>query len=159
MFLEILQNSQESICVGVCFLRKLQAWPATLLRKWLRLRCFPVNIAKFARTPFLQNTSGRLFLYIRIYIKKHIMSVAKRFEHIPCSFSGNIFDHDWIWYIFIEYQLEYQIELFISVFSHLVRGWLARASNAAGSSCNRQGTFCIGDDNLKQIQSTNCDPT
>ena len=26
--------------------------------------CFPVNFAKFSRTPFLQNTSGRLLLYI-----------------------------------------------------------------------------------------------
>ena len=25
-------------------------------------RCFPVNFAKFQITPFLQNTSGRLFL-------------------------------------------------------------------------------------------------
>ena len=26
--------------------------------------CFPVNIAKFLRTPFLQNKSGRLLLYV-----------------------------------------------------------------------------------------------
>ena len=25
-------------------------------------RCFPVNFAKFVRTPFLQNTSGRFLL-------------------------------------------------------------------------------------------------
>ena len=25
--------------------------------------CFPVNFAKFLRTPFLQNTTGRLFLF------------------------------------------------------------------------------------------------
>ena len=36
--------------------------PATLLKKdWHR--CFPVNFAKFIRTPFLQNISGRLLLY------------------------------------------------------------------------------------------------
>ena len=40
MFLEISQNSQES------------TWN----------RCFPVNFAKFLRTPFLQNTSGSLLL-------------------------------------------------------------------------------------------------
>ena len=28
------------------------------------LACFPVNLAKFLRTPFLQNTSGRLLLII-----------------------------------------------------------------------------------------------
>ena len=36
--------------------------PATLLKKRLWQRCFPVNFVKFLRTPFLQNTSGRLFL-------------------------------------------------------------------------------------------------
>ena len=34
--------------------------PATLLTKRLWHRCFPVNFAKFLRTPFLQKTSGRL---------------------------------------------------------------------------------------------------
>ena len=35
---------------------------ATFLEKRLWHRCFPVNFAKFLRTPFLQNTSGRLLL-------------------------------------------------------------------------------------------------
>ena len=35
---------------------------ATLLKKRLWHRCFPVNIEKFLRTPFLQNTSRRLLL-------------------------------------------------------------------------------------------------
>ena len=37
--------------------------PATLLKKKLWHRCFPKNFAKFQRTAFLQNTSGRLLLY------------------------------------------------------------------------------------------------
>ena len=36
--------------------------PATLLKKRLWHMCFLVNFAKFLRTPFLQNTSGRLLL-------------------------------------------------------------------------------------------------
>ena len=36
--------------------------PAVLLKKRLWHRCFPVNFAKFLRRPFLQNTSGQLFL-------------------------------------------------------------------------------------------------
>ena len=36
--------------------------PATLLKKRLWHRCFPVNFAQFPKTPFLQNTSGRLLL-------------------------------------------------------------------------------------------------
>ena len=36
--------------------------PATLLKKKLWHRCFPVNFAKFLKTLFLENTSGRLLL-------------------------------------------------------------------------------------------------
>ena len=36
--------------------------PATLLKKKLWHRCFPVNFLKFLSAPFLQNTSGRLLL-------------------------------------------------------------------------------------------------
>ena len=38
------------------------AQPATLLKKRLWHRCFPVSFAKFLRTTFLQSTSGRLVL-------------------------------------------------------------------------------------------------
>ena len=38
--------------------------PAIILKKRLWHRCFPVNFAKFQRTPFLQNTSERLLLYV-----------------------------------------------------------------------------------------------
>ena len=47
------------------FFIKLQASdlrPATVLKKRLWRRCFPVNFKKFLRTPFSQNTSGRLLL-------------------------------------------------------------------------------------------------
>ena len=35
LLLEISQNSQENTCARVSFLTKLQAWPATLLKKKL----------------------------------------------------------------------------------------------------------------------------
>ena len=47
---EISQNSQENICTGIHF--------------W----CFLVNFEKFARTPFLQNSTGRLLLIIAVSI-------------------------------------------------------------------------------------------
>ena len=37
-----------------------KARPATLLKKRIWHKCFPVNFAKFLRAPFLQNTSWRL---------------------------------------------------------------------------------------------------
>ena len=58
--LKVSQNSQENNQVS--FLIKLQAEPATLLKKRLWHRYFPVSFVKFLRTPFLQNTSGCLLL-------------------------------------------------------------------------------------------------
>ena len=59
VFLEISKNSQENTCAraSCAGLR-----PATLLKRRLWHRCFPVNFMKFLRTPFLQNTYGRLLL-------------------------------------------------------------------------------------------------
>ena len=54
--LKISQNSRENTCARVSFLIKLQAAgyrPATLLKKRIWQRCFPVNFVKFLRTPFL----------------------------------------------------------------------------------------------------------
>ena len=56
VFLEFSQNSQENTCTRVSFLIKLQAPPATLLKKGLWHRCFPVNFTKFLRTPFFYRT-------------------------------------------------------------------------------------------------------
>ena len=42
--------------------------PATLLKKRLWYRSFPVNFVKVLRTPSLQNTSGRLLLNVNYVI-------------------------------------------------------------------------------------------
>ena len=57
VFLEISQNSQENTCARDSFLIE----PATLLKKDLWYRYFPVNFAKFLRTPFFRETSGGCF--------------------------------------------------------------------------------------------------
>ena len=78
VFLKISQNWQESTCARVSLLTKLQAffsyihflskiWPATLLKKRLWRRYFPVNFAKFLKTSFSQNTSRRVLLYLGPY--------------------------------------------------------------------------------------------
>ena len=61
LFWEISQNPQENTCVRVSFLIRLQALgfrPATLLKKRLWYRCFPVNVAKFLRTAFFRLPPG-----------------------------------------------------------------------------------------------------
>ena len=52
-------------CAWGCFMFFVLLWdlrPATLLKKGLWHRFFPVNFAKFLRATFSQNTSGRLLL-------------------------------------------------------------------------------------------------
>ena len=76
VFLEISQNSQDNACARLR--------PATLLKKTLWHRCFPVNFAKFLRTPFLKEHLRWLLLYyvkkIRILIKPKV--IAKKSTHL-----------------------------------------------------------------------------
>ena len=58
VFLKISRNLQESTCVGVCFLIKLQS-----LGFRLRHMCFPVNLRNFKK-PFLPNISGGCFILL-----------------------------------------------------------------------------------------------
>ena len=54
---------------------------ATLLKKRLWHRCFPVNFAKILRTPFLLNTSGRRLLRGQItlfyFVRRNISLTPK----------------------------------------------------------------------------------
>ena len=94
MFLEISENSQKNTCA-----RSLR--PATLQKKKLWYRCFPVNFAKFLRTPFLQNTSGRLLLLLAfqkrslaaLYEKRCSWKFCKIHRKTPlvCGISKNTF--------------------------------------------------------------------
>ena len=51
--LEILQNSQKNAVPESLFYKVAGLRPATLLKKRLWHRCFPVNFTKFLRTPFI----------------------------------------------------------------------------------------------------------
>ena len=54
----------KHLCQSLFFNKVAGPRSATLLKKRLWHRCFPMNLAKFLRTPFLQNTSGWLLLKI-----------------------------------------------------------------------------------------------
>ena len=58
LYIYIYIFSGKHLCQSLFFNKE---GPATLLKKRLWYRCFPVNFTKFLRT-FLQNTSGRLLL-------------------------------------------------------------------------------------------------
>ena len=66
VFLEISQNSQENTCARVSFLIKLHTPPATLLKKRLWPRCFPVNFAKFLGTPFHRTPPDDCLWHIKV---------------------------------------------------------------------------------------------
>ena len=59
VFLEILQNSQENACARDSFLIKLHGW--NFIKKEPLAQVFPLNFAKFLRTPLLQNTPDGCF--------------------------------------------------------------------------------------------------
>ena len=62
VFLEISQNSKEKTCARAFFKNKVTGFRvATILKKRLWHRCFPVNFTKFLRTPFLHSISGGCF--------------------------------------------------------------------------------------------------
>ena len=58
----------KDLCQSLFFNKATGLRPATLLKKKLWRRCFPVNFAKFLRTLFLQNTPGRLILEFQLFI-------------------------------------------------------------------------------------------
>ena len=58
--------TRKHLCLNLFFDKvKLCRFSASLKTRLWR-RCFPVNFAKFVRTPLLQNTTRRLFLIIAV---------------------------------------------------------------------------------------------
>ena len=53
---------EKHLCQSLFFNKAAGLRPAILLKKRLWHSCFPVNFGKFLRTPFSQNTPGRLLL-------------------------------------------------------------------------------------------------
>ena len=74
----------KHMCQSLFFNTVAYLSPATLLKKRLWHRYFPVNFAKFLRTPFLKNTSGRLlrskrFVPSEEFYKKGVLKKIQQF--------------------------------------------------------------------------------
>ena len=78
-----LVRTAEHFSSGCFCLWISEAAPATLLKKRLWHRCFPVNFAKFRRTSFSQNTSGWLVLAI---CKKNPIQTCFLLHGVECLF-------------------------------------------------------------------------
>ena len=73
----------KHVCQSLFFNKNAGLRPATLLKKRLWHRYFPVNFAKFLRTSFSQNTSGRLLLPLG----DHLFSMYEKFsEKLMCAY-------------------------------------------------------------------------
>ena len=83
---DVLRNCAKFTGKHLCqslFLNKVAG-----LRLWHR--CFPVNFARFLRTPFLQNTSGRLLLSgISIFTKHRSSHRRYSVKKLLLKFSPN----------------------------------------------------------------------
>ena len=75
---------KESTCVGVSFINKVAA---TSLKKRLQHRCSPENFVKFLRTPYLQNTSGRLLIkhWILYSVKIDLFAFDTKMNNLTSS--------------------------------------------------------------------------
>ena len=82
-FLKIFQNSQENTFARVPFLIVAGLRPATLFKKRIWQRCFPVNFAKILRTPF---SPGDCFYLISIKLKK-----KKKFKKSGDSYPDKVY--------------------------------------------------------------------
>ena len=69
--------------------------PATLLKKRLWHRCFPVNFLKTLRTPFLQNTSGRLLLILIMILVLSQVTHIKFFPKIKVFVLVKVLESNW----------------------------------------------------------------
>ena len=74
---------RKHLCHSLFFNKVAGLRAATLLKKRLWHRCFPMNFAKFLRTPFLQNTSWRLLLMQSNFLS--LYSLIKQFSIFLCS--------------------------------------------------------------------------
>ena len=61
LFLKILQYSKSCKILQIFFNENVGLQSCNFFKKRLQHRCFPVNIAKFLRTPVLKNICQRLF--------------------------------------------------------------------------------------------------
>ena len=80
----------KHLCQSLFFNKAAGLRPATLLKKRLWHRCFPVNFVKFLRTRFLQNTSGRLLLYVTLLTFKLVFSIFY-FIVSPLHYTSSLF--------------------------------------------------------------------
>ena len=95
MFLEISQNSQESTCARVSFLIKLQAAPATLLKRTLA-QVFSYEFCEISKNTFftehLRTTASVVFLLATSRALEIPGQIVKSVQSLQESHQKNVTD-------------------------------------------------------------------
>ena len=78
----------KHLCQSLFFNQAAGLRPAASFAKRLWHRCFPVSFAKFLKTPFLQNTSGRLLLASAILFQLFYIFLCLDFFDLMLSFAA-----------------------------------------------------------------------
>ena len=103
--LRISQNSEENTCARASFFNKVtDLRPATLLKKRIWHRHFPVNFVKFLRTPFL---IGHLW-WLLLLRARSIYTITK--SSMPIFFSNN--SELYIFHFDKEISSDFEIKIF-----------------------------------------------
>ena len=73
----------KNLCLNLFFNKVASLRPVTLLKRRLRHCCFPVNFAKFLRTPFIIIHQSQSLFFNNLFLKK------KRYRHrcFPVNFA------------------------------------------------------------------------
>ena len=96
----------KHLCQGLFFSKVTGLRSATLLKKRLWHKFFPVNFVKFVRTPFLQNTSARLLLIFEKIgtdtLSLHIFFNYNAWNRYSCRDAFRTLSNIYLWGFFCE---------------------------------------------------------
>ena len=109
---KISQSSQENTCAGVPFEQSCRAEAFTFVKRRIQRRCFPVNFAKFLKTPIQSEVCERLLLDWKIHEKllnvfytlTIMFSIECRRNSLSCHLfsSVSLYAFDFKFYIQVE---------------------------------------------------------
>ena len=103
----------KHLCQSLFFINIAGQWPTILLKKKLWNRYFPVNFAKFLRSPFLWKPSERLLLSMRIHFAVIILLRKTLRSYVIYSINNFIRQHQFSTQIFKNFKCM-QLQLIIS---------------------------------------------
>ena len=109
---------RKHLCYSLFFNEIAGLRPAILLKERLWHKCFPVNFAKFLRTPFLQNTSGNCFCSDILNSQRQTYDISRKsiskqdklvelLDLCPKQKNHPMFSYDW-------FKLEMSFAFFLS---------------------------------------------